>query len=239
MHTITSTWSELLGQFFSVFTKPGAKIFANLITGWVLCTARRTITGIMPFADPMNMRAHDAYHRFFPDARWAMSRLWQKLTMTLIARFCPQGMMTLALDDTLFHHSGQKMEGAGAWRDAVRSTKKKVVYAWGLNLVVLTLQIQPPWGGEPLGLPINMRLHRKKQQTLIELAIEMIQEVQGWLNQRPLRVVGDGFYATLAGKALPKVTIISRIRRDANLYDLLPKRKPPKRRGRPRTKGKK
>ena len=239
MHTIPSAWSELLGQYFPVFTKPGAKIFANLITGWVLCTARKTITGILPFADPMNVRAHDAYHRFFPDARWAMSRLWQTLAMTLIARFCPQGMITLALDDTLFHHSGQKMEGAGAWRDAVRSTKKKVVYAWGLNLVVLTLQIQPPWGGEPLGLPINMRLHRKKQQTLIELAVEMIQEVRTWLGPRPFRVVGDGFYATLAGKTLSGVTIISRIRCDANLYDLLPKRQRVKRRGRPRTKGKK
>jgi len=240
MHTITSTWSGLLGQFFSVFTKPGAKIFANLITGWVLCTARRTITGILPFGDPMHMRAHDAYHRFFPDARWAMSRLWQKLTMMLITRFCPKGTITLALDDTLFHHSGKKMEGAGAWRDAVRSTKKKVVYAWGLNLVVLTLQVQPPWGGEPLGLPINMRLHRKKEKTLIELAVEMIQEVQEWLGQRPFRVVGDGFYATLAGKTLANATIISRIRRDANLYDLLPKKKKKRQgRGRPRTKGKK
>lgn len=239
MHTIPSAWSELLGQCFPVFTKPGAKIFANLITGWVLCTARRTLTGILPFADPMNVRAHDAYHRFFPDARWAMSRLWQTLAMTLFARFCPKGMMTLALDDTLFHHSGPQMEGAGAWRDAVRSTKKKVVYAWGLNLVVLTLQIQPPWGGEPLGLPINMRLHRKKQQTLIELAVEMIQEVRTWLGPRPFRVVGDGFYATLAGKTLSGVTIISRLRRDANLYDPLPKKQRVRRRGRPRTKGKK
>ena len=239
MYTITSAWPELLGQFFHVFTKPGAAIFANLMTGWVLCTARRTVTGILPFADPMAARAHDAYHRFFPDARWVMAQLWQKLAMVLIAYFCPKGILTLALDDTLFHHSGPKMEGAGAWRDAVRSTKKKVVYAWGLNLVVLTVQIQPPWGGEPLGLPINMRLHRKKQKTLIELAVEMIQEVQGWVGQRPFRVVGDGFYATLAGKSLSNVTIISRLRRDANLYDLLPKKKQRKRRGRPRTKGKK
>jgi hypothetical protein len=131
------------------------------------------------------------------------------------------------------------MNGAGAWRDAVRSTKKKVVYAWGLNLVVMTLQVQSPWGGEPLGLPVNMRLHRKNQKTLIELAVEMILEVHDWLDQSPFRVVGDGFYATLAGKALPDVTIISRIRRDANLYDLLPKKKKRKGRGRPRTKGKK
>lgn len=239
MYCITSAWPELLGQFFYLFTKPGATIFANLMTGWVLCTTRRTITGILPFADPLYSRAHDAYHRFFPDARWILHHLWKQLALILVAGLCPKGIITLALDDTLFHHSGKKMDGAGAWRDAVRSTRKKVVYAWGLNLVVLTLQIQPPWGGEPLGLPINMRLHRKKEKTLIELAEDMIKEVRGWLPERKIRVVGDGFYATLAGKSLPDITIISRLRRDANLYDLLPKKNRCKRRGRPRTKGKK
>jgi hypothetical protein len=237
MHTISSTWSELLGQFFQVFTRPSAEIFVSLMTGWVLCTARRTVTGMLSFADPMCKHAHDAYHRFFPDARWAVGQLWQTLTLILVGRFCRSGTVTLALDDTLFHHAGRKINGAGYWRDAVRSTRKSIVYAWGLNLVVLTLQVQPPWTGEPLGLPINMRLHRKKQKTLIELAVEMIQQVCEWLPQRAIRVVGDGFYATLAGKPLPNVTIISRIRRDAKLYDLPPKRRA-KRRGRPRIKGK-
>jgi hypothetical protein len=102
---------------------------------------------------------------------------------------------------------------------------------------VLTLQIQPPWGGEPLGLPINMRLQRKNGPTLIELATQMIDEICQWFPQRPFRVIADGFYATLAGKPLGAVTIISGIKRNANLYDLPPKRrkKPP---GRPRTKGK-
>ena len=40
------------------------------MTSWILCTARRTVTGILPFADPMGKHAHDAYHRFFPDARY-------------------------------------------------------------------------------------------------------------------------------------------------------------------------
>ena len=161
MHTVISTWPDVIQQFFPIFTAPGAEIFSRLMTGWILCTARRTITSILPFADPCFQRAHDAYHRFFPDSRWEIYRFWQILTLILVKLFCPTGIITLALDDTLFHHSGRKINGAGYWRDAVRSTKKSIVYAWGLNLVVLTLQIQPPWGGEPLGLPINMRLHRK------------------------------------------------------------------------------
>ena len=150
------------------------------------------------------------------------------------------GRILVDLDDTLFHRTGRKVNGAGWWRDAVRSTRTKIVYAWGLNIVVLTLRIHPPWGGEPLGLPLNMRLHRKKEKTLIELAEEMIKDVRTWLPERTIRVVGDGFYATLAGKSLPDVTIVSRLRRDANLYDLLPKKNNRhKRRGRPATKGKK
>jgi len=238
MHTVISTWTELLQQFFPIFTVPGAAIFARLMTGWVLCTARRTVTGIIPFADPVGWRTHDAYHRFLPDGRWDMSRLWQMLAQILVQRFCRTGIVTLALDDTVFHRSGRKVNGAGYWRDAIRSTQKHIVYAWGLNLVVLTLQIQPPWGGEPLGLPINMRLHRKKELTLIELAEQMINEVVQWFPDRRFRVVGDGFYATLAGSTLERTTIISRLRRDANLYNLPPVR-PRKQRGRPRKRGKK
>ena len=53
MGTITSTWTELLQQFFPIFTAPGAEIFSQLMVGWVLCTVRRTVTGILPFADPL------------------------------------------------------------------------------------------------------------------------------------------------------------------------------------------
>ena len=238
MYTVISTWTELLQQFFPIFTVPGAKIFVRLMTGWILCVRRRTVTGMIPFADPLGLRTHDAYHRFLPDARWDMSGLWQILARILIQTLFPKGIITLALDDTLFHRSGRTVNGAGYWRDAVRSTQKHLVTAWGLNLVVLTLQIQPPWGGEPLGLPINMRLHRKKESTLIELAEQMINEVARWFPERRFRIVGDGFYATLAGKSLHEMTIVSRIRRDANLYDLPGKRRT-KQRGRPRKRGKK
>ena len=237
MDTTITTWTSLIQQFLPVFTQPTGIIFSQLITGWILCTVRRTVTGILPFADPLGDHAHDAYHRFFPDGSWSMACLWQGLTLILVGVFCRSGMIILALDDTLFHRSGRKVDGAGYWRDAVRSTKSKTIYAWGLNLVVLTLQIQPPWGGEPLGLPINMRLHRKKQASLIDLAQQMINEVIQWLPQRRFRVVGDGFYASLAGKELAGTTIISRMQRNAEIYDL-PVRSRINGRGRPRKKGK-
>lgn len=237
MHTIISTWTDIIQQFFPIFTAPGAQIFSHLVTGWILCTTRKTITGIIPFADPCFQRAHDAYHRFFPDCHWDINRLWQILTLMLVKLFCPKGIITIALDDTLFHHCGRKINGAGYWRDAVRSTKKNIVYAWGLNLVVLTLQIRPPWGGEPLGLPVNMRLHRKNGDTLIELAMRMVNQIHQWLPERQFRLVADGFYATLAGKQMPQAHLVSRIQRNAKIFDL-PRKKRKKTRGRPRKKGK-
>ena len=237
MATTITTWRSLLKPFLGIFTQPGRVIFMRLTTGWILCTVKRTITGMLPFADPLGEQAHDAYHRFFPDVRWGMDQLWKRLAHILVVMFYRTGPILLALDDTLFHHCGPKIRGSGWWRDAVRSTKNKHVSAWGLNLVVLTLQIQPPWGGQPLGLPINMRLHHKGGATLIELAQQMINDVKQWFLERPFQVVGDRFFASLAGKKLAQTTILSRIQCNAEIYDLPT---PPRKKGvgRPRTKGK-
>jgi len=63
-------WTILVPWFFPAFTTPSAQIFLALVNGWVLCTRRRTITGIIPFADPEGRHAHDAFHRFLREGRW-------------------------------------------------------------------------------------------------------------------------------------------------------------------------
>jgi hypothetical protein len=126
--------------------------------------------------------------------------------------------------------------GAGWWRDAVRSTGTRTVHALGLNLVVLTLRVHPPWGGEPVGIPINMRLHRKDGPSLLDLAKEMVTEVAGWFPDREFSLCADGAYASLAGRALPRTSVTSRMRRDAALYEPPPPPRP-RQRGRPRKRG--
>jgi hypothetical protein len=142
----------------------------------------------------------------------------------------------LDLDDTVFHKTGRRVDGAAWWRDAVRSTGTRVVHCLGLNVVVLTLRVTPPWRGEPLGLPVNLRLHRKKGPTVLALAEEMVTEFAGWFADRTIALCGDGFYASLAGRKLSRVHVTSRMRRDAALY--APAQKPhPHQLGRPRKKG--
>jgi hypothetical protein len=153
-----------------------------------------------------------------------------------VASLVPEGSLSLDLDDTLFHKAGRKIEGAGVFRDAVRSTHARVVYALGLNLVVLTLRVRPPWGGEPLGLPLNLRLYRKGGPSHLDLAEEMIRQLAGWFPDRRLSLSCDGAFASLAGRSLPRTHLTSRMRRDAALFELPPPRKR-RTRGRPRKRG--
>ena len=221
-----------------MFTAPSFAIFTDLLTGWVLTPGRRTITRMLTVADPHERRAHDAYHRFIRAGRWSMAELWRVLAVHAVERFYPgaaDAVVVLDCDDTVYKKTGRKVNGAGVFRDAVRSTRARVVHAWGLNLVVITLRVTPPWGGCPLGLPINMRVHRKGGPTTVELAAQMIAEIAGWLPGRALHLYADGAYATLVGADLPRTVVTSRLRRDAALYEPAPPRTG--KRGRPRTKG--
>ena len=229
-------WEQVIGGCVPYFTAPSFQLWQLLIHGWVLCPGRRTVTRIITIGDPIHQHAHDAYHRFLRGGKWSMAQLWKYLAEALVETFCKEGDILLDVDDTLFHKTGRKVEGAGTFRDAVRSTVHKVVYARGLNLMVITLRITPPWKGVPLGLPINMRLHKKDDATYIELAAEMLEEITSWFPSRRFRLNGDGAYAAMAGTPLTRTVFTSRMRRDAAIYRLPPKVKK-KGRGRPRKKG--
>lgn len=228
-------WEALVGEMRDVFSRRSFGIFSTVVSGWVLAPGRRTVTAMIGLGDPEGRRAHDAYHRFFREGRWSMEALWKVLAVCVVGRLCPLGVVVLDLDDTLYKKSGRQVEGAGSFRDAVRSTRAKVVYATGLNLVVVTLRVSPPWAGTPIGLPIGARLHRKGGPTTIDLATEMLQALADWLPERSFALAADGAYATLCGKGLARMSVTSRMRRDAALYEPAPPRSG--KRGRPRTKG--
>lgn len=237
MHTtLVSAWNQLLLMFSWAFTEPTAQTFAQLATAWVLATGRRTICGIYLFVDAREGRAHDTYHRFFSQAAWSMGVVWRIWACFVVPRFYPLGVAPLVLDDTLYHKSGRKIDGAAWWRDAVRSTGTRVVYALGLNLVVIALRVDPPWGGPSIGLPIGMRLHRKGGPGPLELAEAMMHEIASWLPEYAFSLAADGFYAPLAGRGFPNTHLVSHMRRDAAIYALPPQRRAHQR-GRPRKKG--
>lgn len=229
-------WNQHLTQLCSAFTATGWSIFQATMLGWILCPGRKTIIGIYRMADPLGTRAHDAFHRFVRCGAWKIDVLWHALAVALVSSLVPAGEIEIDQDDTLLHKTGRRVDGAGYWRDAVRSTGNRVVVALGLNVLVITLRIRPPWGGEPLGLPILVLLHRKKEVKLTELACRALDTVAAWFPDRRIRCCADGAFASaLIPKGNHRITVISRIRRDAALYE----RKPTStgKRGRPRLRG--
>lgn len=228
-------WQDQLGAAPSVFTRPSLAIFVTLMNAWVLTPGRRTVTRMITVGDPDGRRCHDAYHRFLRGGLWTMTALWKSLAVRLVEQCCPPGRVIVDCDDTLFHKTGRKINGAGSFRDAIRSTRNRVVYATGLNVVVITLRVTAPWGGEPVGLPVNCRLFRKGGPTHNDLAAAMIVQLAAWLPGRSFMLCADGAYASLAGRKLPRTHVCSRMRRDAALYEAAPP--PSGRRGRPAKKG--
>jgi len=220
----------------SCLSAPSFSIFETLMAGWVTAPGRATITAMICAADPEGRRAHDAYHRFIRAGRWSTNALWKVLVVHVVAVLAPEGTLVVDCDDTLYKKSGRKVDGAGSFRDALRSTRKKVVYATGLNLVVVTLAVRAPSGAQPIGVPVGVRLHRKGGPTTLDLAQEIVIELASWLSERPFSLCADGAYASLARRGLPRTALTSRMRRDAALYQAAPPRtgKP----GRPRKKGK-
>ena len=107
---------------------------------------------------------------------------------------------------------------AGLTRVTIRCvgvTVKRIVYAWGLNLVVVCLRVAPPWGGTLIALPINLRARTTTGgNKTTELAAELIEEIADWLPERSFHLTGDGAYACLLGAQLPRTHVTSRMRRD-------------------------
>lgn len=226
----------ILLSVLPVFTLPGGAVFLRLAVGWVLCPTRRTITAMIPYGDPDGVRRHDSYHRFFRAAAWCMERLFGVWSVVVVEALCPTGTVWLVTDDTVHKKTGRKVAGAGWRRDAVRSTGQRVVKVWGLKIVVVCLRVAAPWGGEPLAIPIAFRVRGTEGPTLLDLVEQMMAEVSARFPDRRVVLTGDGFYAPLAGRRPPRTHLISRIRSDAALYRMPPRRRKGQR-GRPRKKG--
>jgi len=166
-----------------------------------------------------------------------MAGLWRILAVVMVNRLVgDQAVVLIDIDDTLFHKTGRHVDGAGLFRDAVRSTRNRVVHALGLNVVVATLRVAPPWPGTPIALPVSARIRRKNDgPTTVDLARQILFDLSSWLPGRQIEVACDGAYSNLCAGRPDRVHVTSRIRRNAATFELTPPRTG--RRGRPRKKG--
>jgi hypothetical protein len=62
-----------LAVFQPAFTAPSFALMVRLVSAWVRCPGRHTLTRLYPLAEPRQARAHDAYHRFFGKGAWLLN----------------------------------------------------------------------------------------------------------------------------------------------------------------------
>ena len=262
MIPLVSSFGEIALSFASVFTQPSLASFLTLITGWVFCLGRHTVTGLIVAAGAIEQKHFSSFHRFFSRAVWNLDSLGLVL-LKLALRFVPEGEpVLLAVDDTLGRKTGRHIWGAGMHHDPLRSTPTWPVFSFGHSWVVLSIIIRLPFVRHRFfAIPILFRLYRKKAKkrppgrpkgegkstgdatpeeyrTRPELAVEMLEIAAEWLDGRRFRVVGDSEYS---GKSMSRPLpangdLVGRMPMNAALYAQAPPRKPG-RMGRPRKRG--
>jgi hypothetical protein len=147
------------------FTKPSFLLFCALLTGWVLSVRHRFITELIYASDNIDNGHWSRYHRFFSHNAWSLDALSMTIASLVIDTFVPQGVIVLALDDTLCRKRGLNLFGAGMHHDPLLSSKKMKLVSWGHAWVVVTLVISlPAWAPSKIfSLPIGFRLYRNRQ----------------------------------------------------------------------------
>ena len=241
----------VLGAFAPLFS---CRVFHQvqvLIVGAILTPGRRTVTNALRAMGLHQETQFQKYHRVLNRTRWSSRKAAGILLELLVRRFVPSGAIVLGIDETLERRQGDKIAAKGIYRDAARSSRSVFVKSSGLRWISMMLLAWVPWAGRVWALPFlavlapserydQGRGHRHK--TLAQWAQQMIVQVRRWLPQRTLVIVADSSYSVLtllSGCAELKepVTMVTRLRLDAALYEPAPERKPHQM-GRPRKKGK-
>jgi hypothetical protein len=251
MLTLPKPIIQVLRVFEPVFSERVWEWAKILLVGAILTPGQRTVTAAMRVMGLSGEAQYQNYHRVLNRAVWCSRSLSERLLRQIVATFVPSDEpLVVGLDDHIERRRGKQIAAKGIYRDAVRSSKSFFVKTSGLRWVSMMVLTKIPWIGRTWALPFltvlapSERYHQERgvqHKKLTDWARQMIRQVRRWLPDRALVVVVDSSYAVLellatCSKLRQPVTVVTRLRLDAALYDPAPPRKPGTK-GAPRKKG--
>lgn len=222
---LPNTFLPLLAAFQPCFHAPSYRTFGLLITGWIHCLGRRTITGVVVAAGAVGHRHISVFHRFFSRAQWSLDAVGRVVFTLALAWLPAAAPLVLLVDDTLARKGGKGISLASMHHDPLLSTARKPFCSFGHVWVVLALWVPLPMGGtRGFALPLLFRLYvgakrggradapsrprtgqRQRaadaahaaypRSTKLELARAGIALVARWAGERTVYVVTDSAYA--------------------------------------------
>lgn len=247
METTASGLSKTILGFSNLFSKRAWPLVQVMLAGAILAIGPRTVSAVLRVMGLSQEEQFQKYHRVLNRVKWstlAASRLLLKL---LIEAFVPEGPLLMALDDTIERRRGPMIAARGVYRDPVRSSQGHFVKTSGLRWLCLMLIAPIPWAKRYWALPFctvlapseryytQLKRHPNK---LTDRARQMLLMVKRWIPERQIVMVADSSFAALEllGATLRKLSVVTRLRLDAALFDPAPERAPDAV-GRPRRKG--
>jgi len=223
----------VLGAFAPLFSRAVWAHAQVLLVGALLCQGPRTVTSALRVLGLSQARRFEKYHRVWSRARWSGLQ-GAKILLGLLVRLMPPWWPVLiVVDETVERRQGGKIKAKGRYRDAVRSTRKVVVTCYGLKWISMMILVPLPWSGRLWALAFltvlapSKRANEaagKRHKSSIDWTEQLVKQVGRWLGQRRWVLIGDGGFAcvhlalTCVDRVAP-VTLISRLRLDAQLYD--------------------
>jgi DDE superfamily endonuclease len=243
--TLVTAWTALCQLVTPAFTQPTSVTFVHIATGWVLCRSKPTVTNLVGTIG-QSLLGHVAkhwtvYERFFYRTVWSLDAVSRLLLTGVVAPLiraeAVDKVIDLNIDDTTCGRCGKHVAYAGYFKDASVGNTLKTVVHWSHNWVIGCVSMRAKrWPTLVIGLPVWFTLYRKRPNcnrkhpfmTRQEIAAAMIRDTRKALPDWTIRVAADGQYATGAvvkAAAQTGTNLVSRIRSDAAIYNLPPKRK--------------
>src|SRR3712207_4295136 len=218
-----------------------------LVGGSLLAPGRRTVAAALRVMGLGEVAGFAVFHRVLSQGHWRSRAVARRLLLLLVAAFAPDGPVVVGLDDTIERRWGARIAARGIYRDPVRSSHGHFVKASGLRWLCVMLLAPVPWAGCVWGLPFLTVLAPSERHAaasgirfkkLTDWGRQALLQVARWLPDRRIVAVADSSFSAIAllrGLA-PHLTVVTRPRLDAGLYDPPPPRRR-RARGRPPVKG--
>jgi hypothetical protein len=253
---LTADLRVWIDQLASMLDERVAYKLQPLLAGLLFAIGRRTVSSWLRAGQLF--KDYQEYYYFLGIVGRKAQSLATRLLGILLKTVEPGERVLLGIDDTPSKRYGPKVEGAGVHHNPTPGPAG-AKYVYGHNWVTLAwLTRHPLWGA--IGLPLLARMYVRRKdvvgqqltalrgvtfQTKLVMAAELVRWAAARLHGlgKKLWVAADGAYAKkvfLKAAAAAQVVVVSRLRKDAALFDL-PKPVSPgqRRRGRPRIYGKK
>ena len=230
------------------FTRPTWQNALLLVAGAILAPGKRTVTAALRILGRDQDTDFPIYHGVLYRAVWSSRAVAGWLLRQLVAALLgPDATVVIGIDDTIERRWGHKISARGIYRDPVRSSKGHFVKCSGLRWLSAQLLVHIPWAGRVMGLPFLTMLAPSKRfyadkprapKTLLDWARQAALQIHRWLPGRRIVIVGDTAFAAIEFLAAVRgyLSVVTRLRLDANLYAPAPPRR--QGRGRPPVKGK-